>query len=92
MNSTSTESDVFYVERSSEEGSPAPNNTPAVLNSTQLSGAMAKETTTISFVASLEPLIVTIDSNSNEPTIPYGFGNQHPIVPPNRNDLNLPPN
>ena len=25
-------------------------------------------------------------------TIPYGFGQQHPIVPPSLNDLNLPPN
>ena len=24
--------------------------------------------------------------------IPYGFGNQHPIVPPSLNDRNLPPN
>ena len=29
---------------------------------------------------------------SNEPTIPYGFGRQLPIVPPSLNDLNLPPN
>ena len=53
---------------------------------------MARETNTISSVASPEPQIVTIDSDSNEPTIPYGFGIQHPIVPPNLNDLNLPPN
>ena len=42
--------------------------------------------------ASLEPQIVTIDSDSNEPTFPYAFGTQHPIVPPSLNDLNLPPN
>ena len=53
---------------------------------------MAKETITISSVASPELQIVTIDSDSNEPTIPYGFGNQHPIVPHSLNDLNLPPN
>ena len=35
--------------------------------------------------------IVTIDSDNNEPTFPYAFGTQHPIVPPSLNDLNLPP-
>ena len=92
LDSSSTESGVFCVERSSEEGSPAHNNTPAVLNSKQLSGAMARKTITVSSVGSLEPQIVTIDSDSNEPTIPYGFDCQHPIVPPSLNDLNLPPN
>ena len=81
----------FYVERSSEEGSPIRNNVQAVLNSTELSGAMARETITISSVASPQPRFVTIDSGFNEPTIPYGFGSQHPIVPPSLNDLNLPP-
>ena len=32
------------------------------------------------------------DSASNEPLFTYGFGSQHPIVPPSLNDLNLPPN
>ena len=53
---------------------------------------MARETITIPSVASPEPRIVTINSDSNEPTIPYGFGSQHPIVPSSLNDLNLPPN
>ena len=92
LDSSSTESDVSYVERSSEEGSPARNNTPAVLNSTQLSRAMARETITMSSVTSLEPQIVTIDWDSNEPTIPYGFGSQHPIKPPILKDLSLPQN
>ena len=91
MNS-STDSNVFYVERSPPESSPIRNNTPAILNSTQLSGAMEPEAITISSVASPEPLIVTIDSDSNEPTFPYAFGAQHPIVPPSLNDLILPPN
>ena len=90
LDSSSTKSDIFYVERSSEEGSPIRNNTPMVLNSTELSGSMARETITISSVISLEPQIATIDSDSNEPTIPYGFGHQHPIMPPSLNDLNLP--
>ena len=88
---SSTESDEFYLQPSSEEGSPARNNTPAVLNSPQLSRAMARETIRNSSIASLEPQIVTIESNSNEPTIPYGFGSQHPVVPPSLKDLNLPP-
>ena len=53
---------------------------------------MAKETITVSSVASPEHQIVTIDSDSNEPTFPYGFGNQHTIMPPTLNDLNLPRN
>ena len=60
----------FFVDRSSEEGSPISHNTPVVLNSTELSGAMATETITISSVASPDPLIVTTDSDSNEPTFP----------------------
>ena len=92
LDSSSTESDVLFVERSSEESSPTRNNTAVVLNSTQLSGAMDRATITISSVASLEPQIVTIALDSSEPTFPYGFGNQHPIVPPSLNDLNLPPN
>ena len=53
---------------------------------------MAKETVTIFSVASLEPQTVTIDSDSNECTIPNGFGGQYPIVPTSLNDLNMPPN
>ena len=70
---------------------PSEKNTPANLNSTQLSGAMEREAITISSLASPEPQIVTIDSDSNEATFPYGFGHHNPIVPPNLNDLNLPP-
>ena len=88
----STDSDVFYVVKSSVEGNPIRNNNPAILNSTQLSGAMEREAITISSVASPEPQIVTIDFDSNEPTFPYGFGHQNPILPPGLNDLNLPPN
>ena len=90
LNST-TDSDVFYVEHLLPESSPIRNNTPAILNSTQLSGAMESEAIKISSVASPEPQILTIDSDSNEPTFPYAFGTQQPIVPPSLNDLNLPP-
>ena len=71
---------------------PIRNNTPAILNSTQLSEAMEPESITISSVASLESQRVTIDSDSNEPTFPYAFVTQHPIVLLSLNDLNLPPN
>ena len=63
-----------------------------ILNSTEISEPMEREVITISSVASPEPRIVTLDSDSNDPTIPYGFGSQQPIVPPSLNDLNLPPN
>ena len=89
---SSTDSDVFYVEQSLPERSPISHITPIILNSTQLLGAMDPETITISSVASPEPHIVTIESDSNEPTFPYAFGAQNPIVPPSLNDLNLPPN
>ena len=89
---SSTDSDVFYVEQSSPETSPIRNNTPAILNSTQLSGAIDPEIITISSVASPEAQIVTIESDSNEITFPYAFGTQYPIVPPSLNDLNLPAN
>ena len=88
----STNSDVFYVEHFLPETSPIRNNTPVILNSTQLSEAMDPETITISSVASPEPQLVTLESDSNEPTFPYAFGAQHPIVRPSLNDLNLPPN
>ena len=92
LDSSSTESVVFYVEQSSVEGSHIRNNTPAILNSTEISGAMGREVITISSAASPEPRIVTLDSDSNDPTIPYGFGSQQSIVLPSLNDLNLPPN
>ena len=53
---------------------------------------MEPEAITNSSVASPEPQIVAIDSDSNEPTLPYAFGTQQPIVPPSLNDPNLPPN
>ena len=47
---------------------------------------------TISSVTSPEPDIVTLDDNSNDPTIPYGLRAQQPIVQLSLNDLNLSPN
>ena len=82
----------FYVEQSSNDQSVPRPNTPIVLNSTEISGDDTREMISISSIASPEPQIVTIDDDSNEPTMPYGFGRQLPIAPPSLNDLNLPPN
>ena len=87
-----TDSDVFFVEQISNEPSLQRNNSPNFLNSTEISEARTTEMPSVSSVASPEPQIVTINDNSNEPTIPYGFGQQVPIVSPSLNDLNLPPN
>ena len=92
LDSCSTESDVFYVEQTSTEGNPIRNLTPAILNLTRMSGAMEREVITISSVASPEPQIVTLDSDSNDLTMPYGFSHQQPIFPETLSDLNLPSN
>ena len=92
ISTASDDSDVFYVEQSSSEPSPRRHNTPNILNSTEMSEHHTTQMPSISSIASTEPHIFTIDDDSNEPTIPYGFGQQLPIVPPSLNDLNLPPN
>ena len=88
----SDDSDVFYVEQSSSELSPQRHNTPNILNSTEISEQHTARVPSISSIASPEPRIFTRDEVSNEPTRPYGFGRQLPIVPPSLNNLNLPPN
>ena len=88
----SSNSDLFYVEQSSNQPSPQRNNSPNILNSAELSEHRTAGMPSISSIASPEPQIFTIDDDSNEPTMPYGFGRQLPIVPPSLNDLNLPPN
>ena len=90
--SSSTDSDVFDVERSSGEYSPSRNNTPDILNSTELSGAPAKEVITMSSVNSLETQIVTTESDSNGPTRPIGYARQQSIIPPSVKNLYLPIN
>ena len=72
----STDSDVFYVEQSSNDQSVPRPNTPIVLNSTEISGDDTREMISISSISSPEPQIVTIDDDSNEPTMLYGFGRQ----------------
>ena len=88
----STDSDVFYAEQISNEPSPQRNNSPEKLNSTERPEHHATRMPSISTIASPQPYIFTINDDSNEPTIPYDFGRQLPIVPPSLNDLNLPPN
>ena len=39
-----------------------------------------------------EPQILTLNDDSNGPTMPYGFRRQLPNIAPSLNDLNLPPN
>ena len=88
----SDDSDVFYVEQSSTEHSPQRHNTPNILNSTEVSEQHTARMPAVSSIASPQPQIFTIDDDSNEPTMPSGFGRQLPIVPLSLNDLNLPPN
>ena len=88
----STDSDVFYVEQISNEPSPQRNKSPDILNSTELSEHHATRMPSISTIASPQPYIFTNNDDSNEPTIPYGFGRQLLIVASSLNDLNLPPN
>ena len=89
--SLSTDLNVFNVERSSGENILLKLNTPDTLNSAEFSGALAKDVVTISSIASPEPQIVTNESHSKEPTMPYGYGRQ-PIIPHSLNDLNPPMN
>ena len=49
-------------------------------------------TLSLSPIPSPVPQIVTIDSDSNEPTMFNGVGWQPPIIPPRMNDPNLLPN
>ena len=88
----SIDSDEFYVEQTSTEPSPQRHNTPDIFNSTELSEHHVARIPSVSSMASPQPQIITINDDSNEPTMPYGFGRQLPIVPQSLNDLNLPPN
>ena len=83
---------MFYVDHTSDEPSPQRNNSPNIFNSTEISQAYALRMPSVSSIASPDPRIFTIDDDSNEPTMPYGFGRRLPIVPASLNDLNLPPN
>ena len=84
----STDSDDFYVESLLVLYNPPRNNIPDIINSTDFSEAHAKEVRTISSVASPEPQIVTIESDSKEPSTTYGYKRQEATIPPSLNDLN----
>ena len=88
----SNDSDLLYVEQSSNEPSPPRPKMPIVPNSTEMSGIITREKITLSSIAPPGPQFVSIDSNSNEATMTYGFGQQLTNTPPSLNDLNLPPN
>ena len=83
---------MFYIEQASNDQSLPRINTPVVLNSTEMLGNDTREMISLSSIASPEPQTFTIDFDSNEPTMPYGYGRQLPIIPSSLDDLNLPPN
>ena len=68
------------------------NITSDVLDSTDLSGAPAREVKKILSVASPEPYIVKGRSDPNKPEMSYNYGRRHPVMSANLNDLNLPRN
>ena len=80
------------MEQVSNEPNPQRNNSPNILNSTELSEHHTARMPAVSSIASPEPQIYTFNDDSNEPTMRYGFGRQLPIVPPSLHDMNLPPN
>ena len=87
----SVDSDVYFVEQISNEPSPQRNNSPNFFNSTEISYTHTAGMPSVSSIASPEPQIITMHDDSKEPTMPYGFGRQLPIVPLSLNDLNLTP-
>ena len=72
----SVDSDVFHVELISNEPSPQRNNSPNILNSTEISHTHTARTPSVFSMASPEHQILTIHDDSKEPTMPYGFGRQ----------------
>ena len=80
MSINSIDSDVFFVVQLSSEPSPQRNTSPNVLISTERSVTHTRKLPTISSGTFPEPENVTLDDNSNDPTIPYGFVAQKPIA------------
>ena len=76
------------MQQLSSEPSPQRKKSPIIVNSTELSGTYTAEIPKIFS----EPDIVTLEEDYKDPTFPYGFGAQQPIVLPSLIDLNLPPN
>ena len=65
ISKASSDSDVFYVEQVSNEPSPQRNNSPNILNSTEVSEHHTARMPSVSSIASPEPQIFTIKDNSN---------------------------
>ena len=63
------DSDVFYVEQTSNKPSLQRNISLNILNSTELSEHHTTRMPSISSIASPEPQIFTIKDNSNDPTM-----------------------
>ena len=88
-NSLSTDSDEFFVEQFSGKQSPPKNTTSRILNSTDITGPRPKENITHLSVASPEPQIIRIESDSKKPTFLFGYEKLEPITPLKFNDLTL---
>ena len=68
-----TDSEVFRVEQSSGHQSLMKHDTPEVLNSTELFGALPMDIISNSPVASPDPLIIKTNSVAGESFTPNGF-------------------
>ena len=54
-------------------------------------GEVAQKIITIFSIASPQPKLVTIESDSNEPIVHYGYGMQQPIIPGQRLEFDREP-
>ena len=83
---------IYFMWNNRRKNQVPPDPHADCLNSKEISGNNTREMIILSSIASPGPQTATIDSHSNEPTMPYGFRRQLPILSPSVNDLNLPPN
>ena len=81
----SRDSDASCVERSSGKQTPTRHNTQNVIISAELSevhvGDMNLVMMTVVPPTSPQPNFVTMESDTKEPTIPFGCGRQDPVIP-----------
>ena len=90
----SVDSDVFFVEQVSNEPSPQRNNSMNILNSTELSQTHTAGMPSVSSIATPEPTTEKFQISMRTPTNQQchtDSDGSFPILPPNLNDLNLPP-
>ena len=78
----SSDSDIFYVERLSGKHTPPRHTIQNVPDFTELSGVHVGDLIKISPVTSPKLNIETIESHTNELTIPYGYRRQDPMFHP----------